>query len=75
VTGEWRRIRNKELNDLLTKYNSGDHIKIMRYERHFARMEERSAHRVLVMRHEGHVARVEERRNAHRVSVGKREGK
>jgi len=28
-----------------------------------------------IMRYEGHAARVEERRNAYRVSVGKREGK
>jgi hypothetical protein len=28
ITGEWRRLHNKELNDLYcTKYYSGDHIK------------------------------------------------
>jgi hypothetical protein len=56
VTGEWRRLRNEELNDL---YSSPNVIRViksrrMRWAGHVARMEERrGAYRILVGRSEG----------------------
>jgi hypothetical protein len=55
-TGEWRRLHNKELNDL---YSSPDILRViksrrMRWAGHVARMEEqRGAYRILVGRREG----------------------
>jgi hypothetical protein len=55
VTGEWRRLRNEELNDLYSSPN----IRViksrrMRWEGHVARMgEKRGAYRILVERPEG----------------------
>jgi len=56
VTGEWRRLRNEELNDLYTSPNIVRVIKSrrMRWARHVARMgEERGMYRVLVGKPEG----------------------
>jgi hypothetical protein len=56
ATGEWRRLRNEELNDL---YSSPDIIWViksrrMRWAGHVARMgEKRHAYRILVGRPEG----------------------
>ena len=51
VTGEWRKLRNEELNDLYLTPNIFRVIKLrrMRWARHVARMgERRSLYRVLV---------------------------
>ena len=51
VTGEWRRLRNEELNDLYSSPNIVRVIKSrrMRWAGHVARVaEERGAYRVLV---------------------------
>ena len=56
VTGEWRRLHNKELNDLYFSPNIVRAIKSrrMRWAGHVARMgEERGAYRVLVGKPEG----------------------
>jgi len=56
VTGEWRRLHNKELNDLYSSPNILRVIKSrrMRCGRHVARMgEERGVYRVLVGKPEG----------------------
>jgi len=56
VTGEWRRLRNKELNDLYSSPNIVRVIKSRRmgWARHVARMgEERGVYRVLVGKSEG----------------------
>ena len=56
VTGEWRRLRNEELNDLYSSPNIVRVIKSrrMRWAGHVARMgEERGAYRVLVGKLEG----------------------
>jgi hypothetical protein len=56
VTGEWRRLHNKDLNDLYSSSNIIWVIKSrrMRWVEHVARMgEERSAYRILVGRPEG----------------------
>jgi len=56
VTGEWRRLRNEELNDL---YSSPSIVRViksrrMRWAGHVARMgEERGVYRVLVGKPEG----------------------
>jgi hypothetical protein len=56
ATGDWRRLRNAELNDL---YSSPNIIRViksrrMKWARHVARMEEkRGASRILVGRPEG----------------------
>jgi hypothetical protein len=56
VTGEWRRLHNKELNDL---YSSPNIIRViksrrMRWTGHIARMGEgRDAYRIVVGRPEG----------------------
>ena len=56
VTGEWRRMRNEELNDL---YSSPNIVRVinsrrMRWAGHVARMgEEREVYRVLVGKQEG----------------------
>ena len=56
VTGEWRRLRNEELNDL---YSSPNIVRVsksrrMRWAEHVARMgERRGAYRVLVGKPEG----------------------
>jgi hypothetical protein len=57
VTGEWRRLHNKELYVL---YSSPNIIWVMKSRR---------------LRWAGHVARMGERRGAHRVLVGKPEGR
>ena len=57
VTGEWRKLHNKELYDL---YYSPNTIRVIKSWR---------------MRWEGHVAHTGDRRGAHRVMVGKPEGK
>jgi hypothetical protein len=57
VTGEWRKLHNKELRDL---YSSPSIHRIIKSRR---------------MRWVGHIARMGEKRNAHRLSVGKPEGK
>jgi len=51
VTGEWRKLRNEELNDLYCSHNNVWVIKSrrMRWARHVARMgENRGVYRVLV---------------------------
>ena len=51
VTGEWRNLRNEELNDLYSLPNIVRVVKSrrMRWAGHVARMEEdRGVHRVLV---------------------------
>ena len=51
VTGEWRKLHNKELSDLYSLPNIVQVVKsrIMRWEGHVARMgERRGVHRVLV---------------------------
>jgi hypothetical protein len=56
VTGEWRRLRNKKLDDLYSSSNIIWVIKSrrMRWARHLARVEERrGAYRILVGRPEG----------------------
>ena len=56
VTGEWRRLRNEELNDLYCSPNIVRVIKWrrMRWAGHLARMgEERGVYRVLVGKPEG----------------------
>ena len=56
VTGEWRRLHNKELNDLYSSPNIVRVIKSrrMRWAGHVARMvEERGVHRVLVGKPDG----------------------
>jgi hypothetical protein len=56
MTGEWRKLHNKELHDL---YSSPSIIRIikskrMRWERHVTRMrEKRNAYRLLVGKPEG----------------------
>ena len=56
VTGEWRRLHNKEVNDLFFSPNIVRVIKSrrMRWAGHVARMgEERGVYRVLVVKPEG----------------------
>ena len=56
VTGEWRRLHNKKLNDLYCSPNNVRVIKSrrMRWAGHVARMgDERGAYRVLVGKPEG----------------------
>jgi len=56
ATGEWRRLHNKELNDLYCSPNVVRVIKwrIMRWAGHVARMgDERGVYRVLVGKQEG----------------------
>ena len=56
VTGEWRRLHNKELNDLYSSPNTVRVIKSrrMRWARHVVYMgEERGVYRVLVGKPEG----------------------
>jgi hypothetical protein len=56
VTGEWRRLHNKEIYDLYSSPNIVREIKsrLMRGVWHVARMGEgRGAYRVLVGKHEG----------------------
>ena len=56
VTGEWRKIHNKELNNLFSSHNIVRVIKSrrMRWAGHVARMEEgRGVHRVVVGKPEG----------------------
>jgi hypothetical protein len=56
VTGEWRRLYNKELNDLYSSPNIVQVIKLrrMRWAGHVAHMgENRGAYRILIRRHEG----------------------
>ena len=56
VTGEWRRLRNEELNDVYSSPNIVRAIKSrrMRWAGHVARMgEERGVYRVLVGKPEG----------------------
>jgi len=56
VTGEWRRLRNEELNDLNSSPNIVRVIKSrrMRWAGHVARMgEEKGVYRVLVEKPEG----------------------
>jgi hypothetical protein len=56
VTGEWRKLRNEELNDLYSLPNIERVVKSirMRWAGHVARMgEERGVHRVLVGKPEG----------------------
>jgi len=56
VMGEWRRLHNKELNDLYSSPNIVQVIKLrrMRWAGHVARMgEERGVYRVLVGKPEG----------------------
>jgi hypothetical protein len=55
VTGEWRKLHNKELHDL---YSSSSIIRInksrrMRWSGHVARMEKKNAYRLLVGKSEG----------------------
>ena len=56
VTGEWRRLRNEELNDLYSSHNIVRVIESrrMRWAGHVARMgEKRGVYRVLVGKPEG----------------------
>jgi len=56
VTGEWRRLHNKELNDMYSSLNIVRMIKSrrMRWAGHVARMgEERGVYRILVGKPEG----------------------
>ena len=56
VTGEWRRLRNEELNDLYSSLSIGRVSKSrrMRWAEHVARVgERRGAYRVLVEKPEG----------------------
>ena len=56
MTGEWRKLRNEELNDLYSSPNIVRVVKSrrMRWAGHVARMEEdRGVHRVLVGKPEG----------------------
>jgi hypothetical protein len=56
VTGEWRKLRNEELNDLYSLPNIVWVVKLrrMRWAGHVARMrEERGVHRVLMGKPEG----------------------
>jgi hypothetical protein len=56
VTGEWRQLRNEELNDLYSTPNTAWVIKSrrMRWVGHVARMgERRCTYRVLLGEHEG----------------------
>jgi hypothetical protein len=56
ATGEWRRLRNEELNDLYPSPNIIRVIKSrrMKWEGHIARMgEKRGVYRILVGRPEG----------------------
>ena len=56
VTGEWRKLRNEELNDLYSSPNIVRVIKSrrMRWAEHVARMDEgRGVHKVLVWKPEG----------------------
>jgi hypothetical protein len=50
VTGEWRKLYNKELTDLMSSPNIIQVIKLrrMRWAGHVAQMERRGAYRVLV---------------------------
>jgi len=54
VTGEWRKLRNEELNDLYSSPNIVRMIKWRRrWEGHAARMERIDAYKVLVWSSEG----------------------
>jgi hypothetical protein len=56
VTGEWRKLHNKELNDLYSLPNIVRVVKLrqMRWAGHVARMgKDKSVHRVLVRKPEG----------------------
>ena len=56
LTGQWRKLRNEELNDLYSSPNNVRVIKSrrMRWAGHVARMEEgRGVHKVLVGKPEG----------------------
>jgi hypothetical protein len=59
VTGEWRKLHDKELHDLYSS-PSMSIIRIMKARR---------------MRWAGHVARMGEKRNAYRLLAGKPEGR